>query len=179
MEDPFVAVMERAVDRLRASVEAHSAFELAASGELHQERHTRVLGVACRPREGQFRDLTLELRCWRTHLPDGRGWMGGLVEWHRRSRPERTVYEMRPPEVRYEGEPPLAPFAEQLGALEEAMRAALLRGSPPGLTYRVLIMESEPGWGVRIDEVIEFVSYDEARRYAGEMPDAHLEGSGP
>lgn len=179
MQDPFVQVMEPVVAGLREAVEANPAFELVASGVLYQERYTLAMGVACRRTEGQFRDLTLELRCARTDLPEGRGWIGGNVRWERDRRPERTVYEMRAEEVHYEGEPPIAPFAERLAALEQAMRLALKRGSPPGLVHRVLIMESEPGWGVRIDEVIEFASRDEARRYASRMPDAHLEGEGP
>ena len=176
MEDPFEQAMEPVVARLREAVEENPAFEVVASGILYQERYTLAMGVECRRTEGQFRELTLELRCGRTHLPDGRGWIGGNVWWHRDRRPERTVYEMRAEDVHYEGEPPLALFAERLAALEQAMRLALKRGAPPGLTHRVLIMDSEPGWGVRLDEVIEFASRDEARRYADKTPDAHLEG---
>lgn len=179
MEDPFVQVMEPVVAGLRAAVEENPAFELVESGILYQERYTLAMGVACRRTEGQFRDLTLELRCARTHLPEGRGWIGGNVRWERDPWSGRKVFEMFAEEVNYEGEPPVALFAERLAALEQAMRLALARGSPPGLTHRVLIMESEPGWGVRVDEVIEFASRDEARRYAGRMPDAHLEGEGP
>lgn len=178
MENPFVAVMEPSVARLREAVEENPSFEVGDSGVLYQERYTLAMGVACRRREGPFQDLTLELRYGRTHLPDGRGWIGGNVRWFRYPRPERTVYEMRAEDVHYEGEPSLAPIAERIAALEHAMRLALKRGGPPGLTYRVWIMESEPGWGVRVDEVIEFASFDEARRYASETPDAHLEGEG-
>lgn len=179
MADPFVQVMEPVVAGLREAVEEHPAFELVASGVLHQERYTLAMGVTCRRTEGQFRDLTLELRCGRTHLPEGRGWMGGNVRWEQDPWSGRKVYEMFAEEVNYEGEPPLALFGERLAALEQAMRLALKRESPPGLTHRVWIMESEPGWGVRVDEVIEFASRDEARRYASRMPDAHLQEEDP
>lgn len=178
MEDPFVQVMEPVVAGLRAAVEENPAFELVESGILYQELYTLAMGVACRRTEGQFRDLTLELRCARTHLPEGRGWMGGNVRWERDPWSGRKVFEMFADEVKYEGEPPLDRFAERLVALEQTMRLALKRGSPPGLLHRVFIMESEPGWGLRIDEVLEFASRDEARRYASRMPDAHLEGEG-
>ncbi len=77
MEDPFVAVMDPVVTCLRTAVEEISAFEVVDSGVLYRERFTLAMGVACRRREGQLHDLTLELRCSRTHLPDGRGWMAG------------------------------------------------------------------------------------------------------
>jgi len=179
MEDPFVRMMEPVVAGLREAVEENPAFELVAGGILYQERYTLAMGVACRRTEGQFRDLTLELRCGHTRLPDGRGWIGGNVRWERDPWFGRKVFEMFAEEAEYEGEPPPALFAERLAALEQAMRLAVKRGSPPGLTHRVVIMESEPGWGVRVDEVIEFASRDEARRYAGRTPDAHLEGEGP
>lgn len=98
------------------------------------------------------------------------------MQWYQAPWSGRKVYEMFAEQVDYEGEPPLARFAERLAALEQAMRLALMRGSPPGWTHRVLMMESEAGWGLRVDEVIEFASRDEARRYARRTPDAHLEG---
>lgn len=171
--------MEPVVAGLREAVEENPAFELVESGILYQERYTLAMGVACRRTEGQFRELTLELRCARTHFPDGRGWIGGNVRWFREPFSGRKVFEMFAEEVEYEGKPPPALVAERLAALEQAIRLALKRGSPPGLLHRVLIMESEPGWGLRIDEVIEFASRDEARRYASRIPDAHLEGEGP
>lgn len=169
-------MMEPVIARLCETVEENPAFELVESGVRYQERYTLAMGVACRRTEGQFCDLTLELRCGRTHLPDGRGWIGGNVQWFRSPWAGRKVFEMFAEEVQYEGEMPVARFANTLAAIEQAMRLALKRESPPSLTHRVFIMESEAGWGLRIDEVIEFASREEARRYAARTPDAELEG---
>lgn len=57
------------------------------------------------------------------------------------------------------------------------MRRALARGAPPGATTRVFIVESEAGWGRRIDEEVEFTSREEAERYADECNGAFERGA--
>lgn len=48
------------------------------------------------------------------------------------------------------------------------MRTAPVRRGPPGRTVKVYIVESEAGWGRRIDEEGEFMTRKEAVRYAEE-----------
>jgi hypothetical protein len=169
---PFVAAVEPVVERLRRAVEESPAFTLLACGVADQNPIGLSLAVECRRAEGQFRDLKLSFRCW-VHLP-GEGFGGtldALVDWHRPpggGRRERTVYEARAEEVRYTGLPPVGALLEQLPRLEEAMRVALKRGGPPGRTVRVFLMESEAGWGRRLDEEVEFLTREEAVRYARE-----------
>lgn len=47
------------------------------------------------------------------------------------------------------------------------------RITPPGKVYRVDIVESERGWGQKIDETLYFDNEDEARNYADDYNRKH------
>jgi hypothetical protein len=56
------------------------------------------------------------------------------------------------------------------------MRTALARGGPAGRTFKVYLVESEAGWGRRIDEEVEFMTREEAVRYTEEYNRAFNSG---
>ncbi|HEU0302804.1 MAG TPA: hypothetical protein VFR37_25305, partial [Longimicrobium sp.] len=88
--------------------------------------------------------------------------------WRRPPPRERTVYEARRREIRFEGPPPIEEFLPQLHQMEEVMRTALARGGPASRTFKVYLVESEADWGRRIDEELEFMTREEAVQYAEE-----------
>ena len=178
--EPFISVVEPYVARLRRVVEENADFRLLACGESREGPIRLSLRVDCERADGLHPGLTLSFRCWMDTPGEGfRGTLNALVDWHRPAGPgrrERTVYEARAMEIRYTGPPPLDALAEQLPRLEEAMRTALKRGGPPGRTVRVFLVESEAGWGRRIDEEVEFLTREEAERYTREYNECFNRG---
>ena len=168
--DPFVSAVEPFLRRLRAAVEEHPDFRLVACGALHRGADgSLTFGIECERADGTLPDLRLSFRCWRQPPHEKfRGTLRALVDWHRPPPRERTVYEARGSEIRFEGPPPLDEFLPQLHRLEEVMRTALARGGPSGRTVKVYLVESEADWGRRIDEELEFMNREEAVQYAEE-----------
>lgn len=176
---PVVAAIEACVARLRRAAGESQELTVAACGVLDGGPHHVVLGIECERSDGSLPGLALSFRF--QAMPPGEGYrgiLGGNVQWHRppaAGRRERTVFEARSREIRFTGPPPVAALLEQLPQLEQAMQAAMKRGRPPGATTRVFLVESEAGWGRRIDEEVEFATREEAERYARE----HNESSHP
>jgi hypothetical protein len=168
--DPFVSAVEPVLTRLRAAVEENPDFTLVACGALGRGADgSLTFGVECERADGTFPGLRLAFRCSRQPPGDEfRGTLGALVLWHRPPPHERTVYEARRSEIRFAGPPPIDEFLPQLHRLEQVLRTALARRGPPGRTVKVYIVESEAGWGRRIDEAVEFITREEAVQYAEE-----------
>lgn len=168
--DPFVSAVEPFLTRLRAAVEESPDFRLTACGALGRGADgSLTFGVECERADGMFPGLRLALRCWRQPPgPEYRGTLGALVFWYRPPPRERTVYEARRSEIRFNGPPPIDELLPQLHRLEQVMRTALARRGPAGRTFKVYIVESEADWGRRIDEEVEFMTREEAVQYADE-----------
>lgn len=168
--DPFVSAVEPFLRRLRAAVEEKPDFRLTACGALGRGADgSLTFGIECERADGTLPGLRLSFRCWRQppHVKF-KGTLNALVDWHRPPPRERTVYEARGSEIRFEGPPPMDEFLPQLHRLEEVMLTALARGGPAGRTFKVYIVESEADWGRRIDEEVEFMTREEAVKYAEE-----------
>jgi hypothetical protein len=168
--DPFVSAVEPFLRRLRAAVEENPDFRLTACGALHRGADgSLTFGVECERADGTHPNLRLSFRCWRQPPHElFKGTLSALVDWHRPPPRERTVYEARGSEIRFEGPPPMDEFLPQLHRMEQVMRTALARREPPARTVKVYIVESEADWGRRIDEEVEFMTREAAVQYAEE-----------
>lgn len=166
--DPFVSAVEPFLRRLRAAVEENPDFGLVACGALGRGADgSLTFGIECERADGTLPGLRLSLRCGRQPPHETfRGTLSALVLWHRPPPRERTVYEARASEIRFEGPPPVDEFLPQLHRMEQVMRTALARGGPAGRTFKVYLVESESDWGRRIDEELEFMTREEAVSYA-------------
>jgi hypothetical protein len=176
--DPFVSAVEPFLRRLRAAVEENPDFSLVAFGALHRGADGSLsYGVECERADGTLPGLKLSFRCW--HQPPHttfKGTLGALVDWHRPPPRERTVYEAQASRIRFEGPPPIDEFLPQLHRLEQVMRTALARRGPAGRTFKVYLVESEADRGRRIDEEVEFMTREEAVRYAEEYNRSYNSG---